>query len=104
MVTPETIQECKKIWVNSQFRDDINKFEELDDAYTEVLQDIVISDRAYMRGKTTIKNIIRDFYQEALKILLEMKKIAVKINDTILIDFVDNERKKLFEKYGKYNR
>jgi len=104
MATNEMIQECRRVWtINPQIRNDINKFRELDHAYNEVLQDIFIGNREYEKGKTKVKNIIREFYQEALKILMEMKKIAVKVNDPILIDFVNDERRKLFEKYGKYN-
>ena len=103
MAEPEIIQECRKIWViNNQARVSIDKFKRLNEAYDEVLRDMLIAVDAYKKGKFKTNKIVKEYYNEAIRILIKMREIAEEINNKKLIMFVLQEQGSLIQNYKKY--
>lgn len=105
MVEEVVIEECRKTWItNDQTRVDIDKFKRLNEAYDEVLNDMLIAVEAYKKGKFKTNKIVKDFYNEVLRILIQMGNLAEKINNKKLITFVHQEEGYVIENYKKYTK
>jgi N-methylhydantoinase B/oxoprolinase/acetone carboxylase alpha subunit len=102
MVEEEIVVECRKIWAtDNRLRNDVDRFHKFYRAYDEAINDLDSACNAYDEGRLKTNKLIKEFYYEALKYLNEMIKLAQKIKNKRLIDFVKFEAT-VFEDYKIY--
>jgi len=102
MVERKIIQQCTRIWAtNSEFRNEMDKFLSLNKAYDDAFRDMNIAVTKFDEGKPEMIKMIKEFYDETLKILQQMWEIAEKTKDKTLIEFVELEMEMLEQLYRK---
>jgi len=96
------ILECRKIWATDvEIRNDVDKFLKFYDALEDAFDDLDMAFKAFDEGRFETNKFIKEFYDEALRYLDEMKKLAEKIKNKRLIEVVKT-KKRVFGEYKIY--